>query len=170
MNTRLEARDLQSRPLQTFATEIPRLATTSRLHGSLHRMVDLSGTHWLRPCFTVRLPATNRESLTAHTRAFGPPLLVLTCGCLSLCLCLCLFADHILSTLKRMPRLSEPGPLGMRAEHWYDFGTLAGDNNVFSLVMAHIATATLPDAVLQYLRAGQVSPLASLRGDTDRSL
>ena len=28
-------------------------------------------------------------------------------------------------TLKRMPRLSEPGPLGMRAEHWYDFGTQA---------------------------------------------
>ena len=25
-------------------------------------------------------------------------------------------------TLKRMPRLSERGHLGMRAEHWYDFG------------------------------------------------
>ena len=73
-------------------------------------------------------------------------------------------ADHILPTLKRMPRLSEPGPLGMRAEHWYDFGTQAGDINVFSLVMAHIATATLPDAVLQYLRAGQVTPLAKPTG------
>ena len=31
---------------------------------------------------------------------------------------------------------------------------------MFSLVMAHIATATIPDAVLQYLRAGQVTPLA----------
>ena len=43
-----------------------------------------------------------------------------------------------------MPRLSEPGPLGMRAEHWYNFGTQAGDANLFSLVIAHIATATLP--------------------------
>ena len=69
-------------------------------------------------------------------------------------------ADFIPLTLKRMPRLSEPGPLGMRAEHWYDFGTQAGDANMFSLVMAHIATATIPDAVFQYLRAGQVKPLA----------
>ena len=69
-------------------------------------------------------------------------------------------AECIPHTLKRMPRLSEAGPLGMRAEHWYDFGTQAGDINMFSLVMAHIATATLPDAVLQYLRAGQVTPLA----------
>ena len=73
-------------------------------------------------------------------------------------------ADYIPHTLKRMPRLSEPGPLGMRAEHWYDFGTLAGDIVVFSLVMAHIATATLPDAVLQYLRAGQVTPLVKPTG------
>ena len=51
-----------------------------------------------------------------------------------------------------MPRLSEPGPLGMRAEHWCDFGTQAGHANLFSLVIAHIATATLPDAVLQYVR------------------
>ena len=73
-------------------------------------------------------------------------------------------ADYIPHTLKRMPRLSEPGPLGMRAEHWYDFGTQAGDINTFSLVMARIATATLPDAVLQYLRAGQVTPLAKPTG------
>ena len=58
-------------------------------------------------------------------------------------------AEFIPITLKRMPRLSEPGPLGMRAEHWYNFGNKAGDANMFSLVMAHIATATLPDAVLQ---------------------
>ena len=42
-------------------------------------------------------PATNRESLTAHPRACGPSLLVLTRGCLSLCLCLCL----CLSTLSQ---------------------------------------------------------------------
>ena len=32
------------------------------------------------------------------------------------------FAELIPITLKRVPRLSEPGPLSMRAEHWYDFG------------------------------------------------
>ena len=73
-------------------------------------------------------------------------------------------AECIPHTLKHMPRLSEPGPLGMCAEHWYDFGTQAGDINMFSLVMAHIATATLPNAVLQYLRAGQVTPLAKPTG------
>ena len=73
-------------------------------------------------------------------------------------------ADHIPLTPKRMPRLSEPGPLGMRAERWYDFGTQAGDISTFALVMAHIATATLPDAVLQYLRAGQVTLLAKPTG------
>ena len=33
--------------------------------------------------------------------------------------------EFIPTTLERMPRLGEPGPLGMRAEHWYDFGTQA---------------------------------------------
>ena len=31
-------------------------------------------------------------------------------------------AEHIPNTLRKMSRLSEPGPLGMRAENWYDFG------------------------------------------------
>ena len=38
-------------------------------------------------------------------------------------------AEHVPSTLRKMPRLSEPGPLGMRAEHWYDFGSLAGNSD-----------------------------------------
>ena len=67
-------------------------------------------------------------------------------------------------TLKRMPRLSELGPLGMRAEHWYDFDTQAGDIDLFSRIIAHISTATLPDAVLQYLRAGQGTPLEKPTG------
>ena len=73
-------------------------------------------------------------------------------------------AEFIPLTLKRMPRPSEPGPLGMRAEHWYDFGAQGGDAHLFSLVIAHIATATLPDAVLHYLRTGQVTPLAKPTG------
>ena len=72
--------------------------------------------------------------------------------------------EFIPITLKRMPRLSEPGPLGMRAMHWYDFGTQAGDSDLFARINAHIATATIPDAVLQYLRAGQVTPLAKPTG------
>ena len=40
-------------------------------------------------------------------------------------------AEHVPTTLRRMPRLSEPGPLGMRAEHWYDFGSLAGNSDLF---------------------------------------
>ena len=30
------------------------------------------------------------------------------------------------TTLRKTPRLSEPGPLSKRAEHWYDFGALTG--------------------------------------------
>ena len=72
--------------------------------------------------------------------------------------------EFIPITLKRMPRLSEPGPLGMRAEHWYDYGTEVGDSDLFARIIAHIATATLLDAVLQYLRASQVTPLAKPTG------
>ena len=63
-----------------------------------------------------------------------------------------------------MPRLSEPGPLGMRAEHWYDFGSLAGNSDLFVQVVAHIAAAAVPNSVLQYLRAGQITPLAKPTG------
>ena len=52
---------------------------------------------------------------------------------------------------------SEPGPLGMRAEHWYDFGEQAGDSNLFVQVVAHIAAAAGPHSVLQNLRFGQVT-------------
>ena len=48
-------------------------------------------------------------------------------------------AGQIPGTLKRMPRLSEPGPLGMRAEHWYGFSTQIGEMDVFSKVVANLA-------------------------------
>ena len=60
-----------------------------------------------------------------------------------------------------MRRLSEPGPLGMRAEHWYDFGSLAGNSDLFVQVAAH-----------QHLRVGQITPFAKPtgdHGDTDSS-
>ena len=53
-------------------------------------------------------------------------------------------AEHVPTTLRRMPRLSEPGPLGMRAEHWYDFCSLAGNSDLFVQVIAHIAAAAVP--------------------------
>ena len=42
-----------------------------------------------------------------------------------------------------------PGPLGMRAEHWNDFGSLAGDSDLFVQVIAHIAAAAIPNSVLK---------------------
>ena len=56
-------------------------------------------------------------------------------------------AEHIPTTLHKMSRLSEPGPLGMRAEHWYDFGSLAVNTNLFVQVVAHIAAASVPLSV-----------------------
>ena len=61
-------------------------------------------------------------------------------------------AELIPTTLRKMPRLSEPGPLGVRAEHWYDFGALAGNSNLFVQVVALIATASVPHSELQYLK------------------
>ena len=58
-------------------------------------------------------------------------------------------ADYIPTTLRKMPRLSEPGPLGMRAEHWCDFGSLAGNSDLFVQVVAHIAAAAVHNSVLQ---------------------
>ena len=72
--------------------------------------------------------------------------------------------EHIPITLKRMPRLSEPGPLACALSTGYDFGTQAGDSDLFAWIIAHIATATIPDAVLQNLHAGQVTPLAKPTG------
>ena len=73
-------------------------------------------------------------------------------------------AEHVPTTLRKMPRLSEPGPLGMRAEHWYDFGSLAGNSYLFVQLVAHIAAASVPHSVLQYLMAGQITPLAKPTG------
>ena len=52
----------------------------------------------------------------------------------------------------------------MRPEHWYDFGEQAGDSKLFVQVVAHIAAAAFPHTVLQYLRSGQVTPLAKPAG------
>ena len=73
-------------------------------------------------------------------------------------------AAHSPTTLRKMPRLSEPGPLGMHAEHWYDFGSLAGNGDLFVQVVALTAAAALPHSVLQYLKAGQITPLAKPKG------
>ena len=73
--------------------------------------------------------------------------------------------ERIPTTRRKMSRLSGPGPLVMRAEHWYDFGSLAGNSNLFVQVVAHIApTAAVLHSVLQYLKAGQIMPLAKPTG------
>ena len=69
-------------------------------------------------------------------------------------------AGHVIITLRKMPRLSEPGPLGMRAEHWYEFGPLEGNSDLFVPVIAHIAAAAVPYSVLQFFKAGQITSLA----------
>ena len=73
-------------------------------------------------------------------------------------------AELVPTTLRKMPRPSEPAPLGMHAEHWYDFGVQAGNSNLFLQVVAHIAAAAIPHSVLQYLKAGQITPLAKPSG------
>ena len=73
-------------------------------------------------------------------------------------------AEHVPTTLRKMPRLSEPGPLGMRAEHRYDFGSLSGNSDLLVQVVAHTAAAAVSNSVLQYLKAGQITPLAKPTG------
>ena len=63
--------------------------------------------------------------------------------------------ELIPTTLRKIP---------MRAEHWYDFGSLAGNSNLFVQVIAHIAAAAVPHSVLQYLKAGQITPLSKPTG------
>ena len=73
-------------------------------------------------------------------------------------------ADNIPNTLRKMPRLNGAGPLGMRAEHCYDFGSLARNSKLFLQEFAHTAAAAVPNKVLQCLKAGQITPLAKPTG------
>ena len=45
-----------------------------------------------------------------------------------------------------------------------DFGSLAGNSDLFVQVVAHIAAAAVPNSVLQHLRAGQITPLGKPTG------
>ena len=47
---------------------------------------------------------------------------------------------------------------------WYDFGSLAGNTDLFVQVISHIAAAAVPNPVLQYLKAGQITPLVKPTG------
>ena len=46
----------------------------------------------------------------------------------------------------------------------YDFGSLAGNSDLFVEVIAHIAAAAVPNPVLQHLKAGQITQLAKPTG------
>ena len=78
-------------------------------------------------------------------------------------------AEQVPSMLRKMPRLSEPRPLGMRAEHWYDFGSLAGNSDLFVQVIAHIAAAAVPSSLLQYLKLDRSHRLPTPQAATDHS-
>ena len=73
-------------------------------------------------------------------------------------------ASAIPITINKMPRLSEPGPLGMRAEHWYDYSKHTGDINLLAKALAQLAVGNVPDNVPQYFKSGQVSPLPKPTG------
>ena len=47
---------------------------------------------------------------------------------------------------------------------WYDFGSLAGNSDLFVQVIAHTAAAAVPSQVLKYLKAGQITTLAKPTG------
>ena len=49
------------------------------------------------------------------------------------------------------------------SQNWYDFGSLAGNSDMFVQVVAHIAAA-VPNSVLRYIKAGQITPLAKPTG------
>ena len=42
--------------------------------------------------------------------------------------------------------------------------SMAGNSDLFVQVIAHIAAAAVPSSVLQYLKAGQITPLAKPTG------
>ena len=69
-------------------------------------------------------------------------------------------ANHLLPHFVKCHDSGNLDPLGMRAEHWYDFGVQAENSNLFLKVVAHIAAAAVPHSVLQYLKSGQITPLA----------
>ena len=62
-------------------------------------------------------------------------------------------AESIPTTLRKMPRLSEPRPVGMRAEHWYDLGSPPGNSNLLVKVVALAKknSASVPHSVLQWV-------------------
>ena len=60
-------------------------------------------------------------------------------------------AEHVPTTLRKMPRLS-------------DFGSLAGNSDLFVQVIAQIAEAAVPNKVLQYIKARQITPTAKPTG------
>ena len=58
----------------------------------------------------------------------------------------------------------------MRAEHWYDFGSLAGNSDLFVQVVAHIAAAAVPHPVLQYKKLDRSHCLPNPQAATDHSM
>ena len=74
-------------------------------------------------------------------------------------------ASEVPKTFRSMPKLSEPGPLGMRKEHWISFMSNPEYSAQFSLLIAHLALGAIDKYSLSALKKGQVAPLP--KGDND---
>ena len=66
-------------------------------------------------------------------------------------------AEHIPTTLRKMPRLNEPGPHGMRAEHWYDFGLLRGTATCLCKLLPTLQQQQFHTHSYSTLKAGQIT-------------
>ena len=66
--------------------------------------------------------------------------------------------NEVPKALKRMGRLREPGPLGMRPEHLTTLSQHQDYGDAFAYVVAHVGIGRIPPDVLQYLRQGQITP------------
>ena len=136
-----------------------RRTTTEQKHAQIHKLATLarSGEKGLAAARNASLVPVTEQIVQeikrdpeppAPAQAFVPNLILSE------------VAELIPATLRKKPRLSERG---MRAEHWYDFGSLAGNSNLFVQVVANIAAASVPHTALQYLKAGQITPLSHMR-------
>ena len=68
--------------------------------------------------------------------------------------------DHIVKALRRMGRLREPGPLGMRPEHLLALAGHLDYQETFCHIMARIAVGRIHPEALRHLRRGQIIPKA----------
>ena len=65
---------------------------------------------------------------------------------------------HVQTALRRMSRLRQPGPLGMRPEHLWALAEHSDYAETFSYLMARIAMGHIHPEALHHLKRGQITP------------